>query len=163
MSQGSDEDGDDDYIDMGAAILNFYCTLVDVLGGCAPEPSTIAQGKNECLRARAILRSLVPMEDLEGVLALRFTLTSAIEGKSDMPSSLLPSHKQSIVLFLERVYGIDTQDAFFRILEEGFLPDLRAATMFEDAEAGSESEMSLALNRYLGNAVLPLMIKYHHY
>src|SRR5699024_7838244 len=24
-------------------------------------------------------------------------------------------------------------------------------------------EMSLALNRYLGNAVLPLLIKYHHY
>ena len=68
---------------MGAAILGFYCTLVDVLGRCAPEPSTIAQGKNDCLRARAILRSLVPMEDLEGVLALRFTLlTPTNDGKN---------------------------------------------------------------------------------
>lgn len=81
-----------------------------------------------------------------------------------MPNSLLPSHKQSIVLFLERVYGIDTQEAFFKLLEEGFLPDLRAATMFETGDSqGNESEMSLALNRYLGNAVLPLLIKYHHY
>ena len=77
---GQEKEDDEDYIDMGAAILNFYCTLVDVLGRCAPEPSTIAQGKNDCLRARAILRSLVPMDDLEGVLALRFTLTSANDG-----------------------------------------------------------------------------------
>lgn len=32
------------------------------------------QGKNESLRARAILRSLVPLEDLVGALSLRFTL-----------------------------------------------------------------------------------------
>jgi ryanodine receptor 2 len=42
------------------------------LGRCAPEASVIAQGKNDSLRARAILRSLVPLEDLEGVLSLRF-------------------------------------------------------------------------------------------
>ena len=36
-------DEDEDYIDMGAAILSFYCTLVDLLGRCAPEPSVIAQ------------------------------------------------------------------------------------------------------------------------
>lgn len=163
--QNNAEEEDEDYIDMGAAILNFYCTLVDVLGRCAPESSAIQQNKNECLRTRAILRSLVPIEDLEGVLSLRFTLTMATDGKSDMPNSLLPSHKQSIVLFLERVYGIDSQEAFFHLLEEAFLPDLRAATMFETGpdSSGNESEMSLALNRYLGNAVLPLLIKYHYY
>lgn len=78
---GQEKEDDEDYIDMGSAILNFYCTLVDVLGRCAPEASTIAQGKNECLRARAILRSLVPIEDLEGVLSLRFTLTTTTDGK----------------------------------------------------------------------------------
>ncbi|KAJ8982739.1 hypothetical protein NQ317_014037 [Molorchus minor] len=65
---------DEDYIDTGAAILNFYCTLVDLLGRCAPDVSVIALGKNESLRARAILRSLVPLEDLQGVLSLRFSL-----------------------------------------------------------------------------------------
>jgi len=34
---------DEDFIDTGASILNFYCTLVDLLGRCAPEASVIAQ------------------------------------------------------------------------------------------------------------------------
>lgn len=130
-----ESDDDEDYIDTGAAILGFYCTLVDLLGRCAPEPSVIDQGKNESLRARAILRSLVPLEDLQGVLSLKFTLQQPAPGeekpKSDMPSGLVPGNKQSIVLFLERVYGIETHDLFYRILEDAFLPDLRAATMLD--------------------------------
>jgi ryanodine receptor 2 len=93
------------------------------------------KGKNESLRARAILRSLVPLEDLQGVLSLRFTLTNPAAGeerpKSDMPSGLIPGNKQSIVLFLERVYGIETQELFYKLLEDAFLPDLRAATMLD--------------------------------
>lgn len=34
---------DEDYIDTGAAILAFYCTLVDLLGRCAPDAGVIAQ------------------------------------------------------------------------------------------------------------------------
>ena len=53
-----------------------------------PNP-LVAQGKNESLRARAILRSLVPLSDLEGVLSLPFTLRDG-EGEdassSDMPA-----------------------------------------------------------------------------
>lgn len=130
-----ESEDDEDYIDTGAAILGFYCTLVDLLGRCAPESSVIDQGKNESLRARAILRSLVPLEDLQGVLSLKFTLQQPAPGenkpKSDMPSGLVPGHKQSIVLFLERVYGIETHGLFYRILEDAFLPDLRAATMLD--------------------------------
>lgn len=37
-----ESDDDEDYIDTGAAILNFYCTLVDLLGRCAPDSSVIA-------------------------------------------------------------------------------------------------------------------------
>lgn len=125
-------DDDEDYIDTGSSILSFYCTLVDLMGRCAPEAQNIAQGKNESLRARAILRSLVPLADLQGVLSLRFSLTnSAGEGGNDMPPGLIPLHKQSIVLFLERVYGMDDKDLFFSLLEDAFLPDLRAATMLE--------------------------------
>lgn len=155
---------DEDYVDMGAAILSFYCTLVDVLGRCAPDPRTIAQGKNDCIRTRAILRSLVPMTDLEGVLSLRFALRTAIEcnGKSDMPKNFIPIHKQAMVLFLDRVYGVESQEVFFRLLENAFLPDLRAATVLERHD-GSESEMALAINRYVGNFVLPLLIKYSHF
>lgn len=155
---------DPDYVDMGAAILNFYCSLVDVLGRCAPDPATIAQGKNDCIRTRAILRSLVPMADLEGVLSLRFALRTAVEcgGKSDVPKNFVPVHKQAMVLFLDRVYGIENQEVFFRLLENAFLPDLRAATVLERHD-GTESEMALALNRYIGNFVLPLLIKYSHF
>ena len=52
-------------------------------------------------------------------------------GSSDSPSGLIPGHKQSMALFLERVYGIEDRDLFFRLLEEAFLPDLRVATMLE--------------------------------
>jgi ryanodine receptor 2 len=52
-------------------------------------------------------------------------------GKSDMPSGLVPNHKQSMALFLERVYGVEDRDLFFKLLEDAFLPDLRAATMLE--------------------------------
>lgn len=38
-----ENDDDEDYIDTGAAILNFYCTLVDLLGRCAPDVNVIAQ------------------------------------------------------------------------------------------------------------------------
>ncbi|XKL68210.1 hypothetical protein PGB90_003701 [Kerria lacca] len=158
-----ESEDDEDYIDTGAAILNFYCTLVDLLGRCAPDSSVIAQGKNESLRARAILRSLVPLEDLQGVLSLRFTLQNPAAGeqrpKSDMPSGLIPAHKQSVVLFLERVYGIEHRELFYKLLEEAFLPDLRTATML-DRNDGLESDMALAMNRYIGNSVLPLLISH---
>ncbi len=59
---------------MGAARLQFYSSLVDLLGHCAPDAQTIKAGRSDSIRARAILRSLVSMEDLEGVLGLRFIL-----------------------------------------------------------------------------------------
>jgi ryanodine receptor 2 len=159
-------EADEDFIDTGTAILNFYTALVDVLGRCAPDASVIAQGKNDSLRARAILRSLVPLEDLQGVLSLGFSLKMPLpgieSGKSDMPSGLIPNHKQCIALFMERVYGIEDRELFFNILENAFLPDLRAATMLEKAEGG-ESEMGLSLNRYIGNSILPALIKYNHF
>jgi ryanodine receptor 2 len=161
-----ESDDDEDYIDTGAAILAFYCTLVDLLGRCAPDASVIEQGKNESLRARAILRSLVPLEDLQGVLSLKFTLQNPAAGeerpKSDMPSGLIPGHKQSVVMFLERVYGIETQVLFYRLLEDAFLPDLRAATMLDRSD-GSESDMALSMNRYIGNSILPVLIKHSRF
>lgn len=70
---------------------------------------------------------------VQGVLSLRFTLsnTAAEEGRSDIPPGLIPAHKQSIVLFLERVYGMDDTELFFSLLENAFLLDLRAATSLD--------------------------------
>ncbi|KAL4238125.1 Ryanodine receptor 2 [Mactra antiquata] len=151
---------DEDYVDMGGAILNFYASLVDLLGRCAPDAESIKAGRSDALRARAILRSLVSMEDLEGVLGLRFILPVGGEGDGAMPPGLLPIHKASIVMFLERVYGIEDQSTFFNLLENCILSDLRAATtldMVKRDAASSESDMTLALNRYLCGSVLPLL------
>lgn len=82
--------------------------------------------------------------------------------KGDLPRAFIPLHKQAMVMFLDRVYGVESQEVFFRLLEEAFLPDLRAASQLERHD-GTESEMALALNRYIGNYVLPLLIKYSHY
>lgn len=37
---GKDIEGED-YVDLGAAILDFYSSLVDLLAKCAPDPMTI--------------------------------------------------------------------------------------------------------------------------
>lgn len=41
----------------------------------------IEEGKGEALRIRAILRSLVPIHDLEGVISSSFCLPSVTKGK----------------------------------------------------------------------------------
>ncbi|KHJ43416.1 RIH domain protein [Trichuris suis] len=76
-------DENEDYIDMGAAILGFYSSLVDLLGKCAPDPLTIKSGKSESLRLRSILRSLTSMDDLEGILALRFLLPNVFASNEE--------------------------------------------------------------------------------
>ena len=97
-----------------------------------------------------------------------------------MPPGLQPAHKMSIILFLERVYGIPDQETFFRLIEEAFLPDIRAATILDMVcsstfrsttiervssfqAAIAESDMALALNRYLCNSVIPMMASHAHY
>lgn len=48
-----------------------------------------------------------------------------------MSASFVPDHKASMVLFLDRVYGIDNQDFLLHVLEVGFLPDMRAAAALD--------------------------------
>ncbi|KAK6101668.1 RIH domain family protein [Brugia pahangi] len=156
----------EDYVDLGAATLDFYSSLVDLLAKCAPDKINIQAGKGDCMRARAILRSLISLDDLGQILALRFTIPNLItsvaaDDVGPLPG-LLPNHKQSVLLFLDRVYGIDSQEMLFHFLEKSFLPDLRAATMM-DSPCSVESDTALALNRYLCNAVLPLLTSHSYY
>ncbi|CAF2524137.1 unnamed protein product [Rotaria sp. Silwood2] len=130
---------DEEYIDLGAAELSFYAILVELLGRCAPSEETIKMGKPNAIRAKSILKSLVSMHDLEGVLGLKFLLPN----ENSMPPGLQPAHKMSIILFLERVYGIPDQETFFRLIEDAFLPDIRSATIL-DMAAIAESDMALA-------------------
>uniref|UniRef100_A0A803VKC6 Ryanodine receptor 2 n=1 Tax=Ficedula albicollis TaxID=59894 RepID=A0A803VKC6_FICAL len=160
-SNGSKEQ-EDDTIHMGNAIMTFYAALIDLLGRCAPEMHLIHAGKGEAIRIRSILRSLIPLEDLVGVISIAFHMpTIAKDGtvvEPDMSAGFCPDHKAAMVLFLDRVYGIEDQDFLLHLLEVGFLPDLRAAASLDTA-ALSATDMALALNRYLCTAVLPLLTR----
>ncbi|RVE75102.1 hypothetical protein OJAV_G00013420 [Oryzias javanicus] len=65
---------EDDTIHMGNAIMTFYSALIDLLGRCAPEMHLIHASKGEAIRIRAILRSLIPIEDLVGVISIPFSM-----------------------------------------------------------------------------------------
>uniref|UniRef100_A0A8C5SWT4 Ryanodine receptor 1 n=1 Tax=Laticauda laticaudata TaxID=8630 RepID=A0A8C5SWT4_LATLA len=159
---GGEETHEEYRVHLGNAIMSFYAALIDLLGRCAPEMHLIQAGKGEALRIRAILRSLVPIEDLVGVISLPLQIPSfgkdgsVIEPK--MSASFVPDHKAPMVLFLDRVYGIENQDFLLHVLEVGFLPDMRAAASL-DTVTFSTTEMALAMNRYLCLAVLPLITK----
>ena len=125
---------DDDYINMGSAVITFYSMLLDLLGRCAIDPMSEGQSgeaspdgageggravdaemtahaagaqaqggagaagerasgsRADSIRIRAILRSLVPLDDLLGILAIPFILPSARHSEpteSHAPASAL--------------------------------------------------------------------------
>ncbi|KAK7907584.1 hypothetical protein WMY93_016196 [Mugilogobius chulae] len=160
-SAGSGEE-EGEVIHMGNAIMSFYSALIDLLGRCAPEMHLINAGKGEALRIRAILRSLVPTSDLVGVISIPLNMPVVNKDGSvtepDMSACFCPDHKAPMVLFLDRVYGIEDQAFLLQMLEVGFLPDLRASASL-DTEVLSTTETALAMNRYIGSALLPLLTR----
>uniref|UniRef100_A0AAQ5YZV4 Ryanodine receptor 3 n=1 Tax=Amphiprion ocellaris TaxID=80972 RepID=A0AAQ5YZV4_AMPOC len=158
----ADGDDEEEVVHMGNAIMSFYSALIDLLGRCAPEMHLINKGKGEALRIRAILRSLVPTEDLVGIISIPLKMPIINKDGSvtepDMSASFCPDHKAPMVLFLDRVYGIEDQSFLLHLLEVGFLPDLRAATTL-DTEGLCTTETALAMNRYIGSAMLPLLTR----
>uniref|UniRef100_A0A8C4H5G0 Ryanodine receptor 3 n=1 Tax=Dicentrarchus labrax TaxID=13489 RepID=A0A8C4H5G0_DICLA len=149
-------------IHMGNAIMSFYSALIDLLGRCAPEMHLINAGKGEALRIRAILRSLVPTVDLVGIISIPLKMPVVNKDgtvtEPDMSACFCPDHKAPMVLFLDRVYGIEDQSFLLHMLEVGFLPDLRASASL-DTEVLSTTETALAMNRYIGSALLPLLTR----
>lgn len=59
----------------------------------------------------------------------------------DMSAGFCPDHKAAMVLFLERVYGIEDQNFLLYLLEFGFLPDMRAAASLETVSVVHEVEI----------------------
>lgn len=47
----------------------------------------IYAGKGEAIRIRAILRSLIPIEDLVGVISIPFSMPSLAKGKQPHPAT----------------------------------------------------------------------------
>ncbi|MED6261649.1 Ryanodine receptor 3, partial [Ataeniobius toweri] len=158
---GSGEE-EKEVIHMGNAIMSFYSALIDLLGRCAPEMHLINAGKGEALRIRAILRSLVPTSDLVGIISIPLKMPVVNKDgtvtEPDMSACFCPDHKAPMVLFLDRVYGIEDQSFLLQMLEVGFLPDLKASASL-DTEVLSTTETALAMNRYIGSALLPLLTR----
>uniref|UniRef100_A0A803VT98 Ryanodine receptor 3 n=1 Tax=Ficedula albicollis TaxID=59894 RepID=A0A803VT98_FICAL len=155
-----EEEEEEETVHMGNAIMSFYSALIDLLGRCAPEMHLIQSGKGEAIRIRSILRSLVPTEDLVGIISIPLKLSTVNKdgtvNEPDMSASFCPDHKAPMVLFLDRVYGIKDQSFLLHLLEVGFLPDLRASASL-DTVSLSTTEAALALNRYICSAVFPLL------
>ncbi|WKY02530.1 hypothetical protein Q1695_016085 [Nippostrongylus brasiliensis] len=96
-SYPSKEGEGEDYLDLGAATLDFYSSLVDLLAKCAPDPLAIQAGKGDSLRARAILRSLISLDDLGQILSLRFTIPNLTVAASDVRRrSFASSHQHNV-------------------------------------------------------------------
>ncbi len=49
----------------------------------------------------------------------------------DLSTVFCPDHKAAMVLFLDRVYGIEDQSLLLHLLQVGFLPDLQAAVSLD--------------------------------
>ncbi|RMC00432.1 hypothetical protein DUI87_23041 [Hirundo rustica rustica] len=130
-----EEEEEEETVHMGNAIMSFYSALIDLLGRCAPEMHLIQSGKGEAIRIRSILRSLVPTEDLVGIISIPLKLSTVNKdgtvNEPDMSASFCPDHKAPMVLFLDRVYGIKDQSFLLHLLEVGFLPDLRASASLD--------------------------------
>ncbi|MEQ2180924.1 hypothetical protein GOODEAATRI_006242, partial [Goodea atripinnis] len=114
-------------IHMGNAIMSFYSALIDLLGRCAPE------------------------------MHVRLSVDNGTVTEPDMSACFCPDHKAPMVLFLDRVYGIEDQSFLLQMLEVGFLPDLKASASLDTVL--STTETALAMNRYIGSALLPLLTR----
>lgn len=62
-----------------------------------------------------------------------------------MSAGFCPDHKAAMVLFLDRVYGIEVQDFLLHLLEVGFLPDLRAAASLDTVRTRTAGLRDLGL------------------
>lgn len=66
-----------------------------------------------------------------------------------MAASFVPEHKAPMVLFLDRVYGVQSQEFLLHVLEVGFLPDMRAAASL-DTVRGTPKPPRAPQNSLLG-------------
>lgn len=70
---------------------------------------------------------------VENILFLLYSDDLVVE--PDMSRIFCPDHKAAMVLFLDRVYGVQDQQFLLCLLENGFLLDLQAAVNM-DAVSG---------------------------
>lgn len=60
-----------------------------------------------------------------------FVYPDGVVVEPDLSTVFCPDHKAAMVLFLDRVYGVEHQDFLLHLVEVGFLPDLQAAVSLD--------------------------------
>ena len=76
----------------------------------------------------------------------------------NLSASFTPDHKSSMILFLQRVYGVSDSQLFIRIMEYGLLPDMNAAAYLDTV---IENEVSIKVVRErLFNASMTVVLCY---
>lgn len=50
----------------------------------------------------------------------------------DLSRQFCPDHKAAMLMFLDRVYGIENQNFLLHLIQVGFLPDLQAAVSLDE-------------------------------
>lgn len=90
-----------------------------MLAKCAPDPATIQAGKGDSVRARAILRSLISLDDLGNILALRFTIPNLALTSTNSDGTVVVKYVPGGVPRVETFYTlnqfIDTTNTFATI------------------------------------------------
>lgn len=76
-------------------------------------------------------KSFLQVEIICSTTGRLYCLSDCSVTEPDMSACFCPDHKAPMVLFLDRVYGIEDQSFLLHLLEVGFLPDLRAATSLD--------------------------------
>lgn len=70
-------------------------------------------------RTRNILQNLIKADEIVGILS------SSFDSKTEQ--GLRPSHKEAVLLFLDRVYGMPSAELLLDLLSKAFLPDVKYA------------------------------------
>lgn len=102
---------------------DFTCTAQSVAAAPPPSPaksySANRHKQSMISRTRNILQNLIKVEDVIAILSVR-----SLDGRE---IGLTPFHKDAVLLFFDRVYGVPDQDQLVQLLTEAFLPDVNLA------------------------------------
>ena len=83
--------------------------------------STSRHKRSVICRTKSILQNLIKVGEIVDILSSPFVFKKG--------RGLLPCHKDAVLLFLDRVYGISCPDLLLKLLSQAFLPDVKCALL----------------------------------
>lgn len=121
-----------------SALIRLFACCAPVVDDCDPAHQLSQQKRSMAERTLNILRNLVKAEEVIGILSLEYS--------GDEQNGLTPPHKETALLFLDRVYGNQiSNEEFLQLLTDAFLPDLRMALKLA-SEVGGARDWSIHID-----------------